>query len=55
LSEVIHVDFKKVSGPESEMVKQIKDVIYSFVGQVTVASAFGVLEIVKCDLDKELL
>lgn len=55
MNEVIQVDFKKVNGPENDMVKQIKDVIYSFAGQVTVASAFGVLEIVKHDLDRDLL
>lgn len=55
MGDVIKVDFDKVNGPESEMVKQIEAVIYSFAGQVSIASAFGVLEIVKADLVRDLL
>ena len=52
---VVHAIFKDRHETENAMVKAIKDTIYSFQGRVTVASTFGVLEIVKQDLIRELL
>ena len=53
--KVVFLNFEQKHLAENEMVKAIKDVVYQFAGRVTIASTFGVLEIVKNDLEKELL
>ena len=52
---VIHADFQRRHEAENEMVTAIKDVIYSFAGRMSVASMFGVIEVVKNDMVKEQL
>lgn len=52
---VIHYEFKKASVPEDELVTDIKDLIYSYAGRITNATVFGVLEIVRHDLEREIL
>lgn len=49
------VEWRKNYPTEDEMLKAIKDVVYSFSGRVSLASTFGVLEIVKHDLRRDLL
>jgi hypothetical protein len=39
----------------NELVAQLKDVVYSFAGRMDIAQTFGVLEIVKQDLIRELM
>lgn len=52
---VLHALFKDKHETENEMITAIKDTVYSFAGRVTVASTFGVLEVVRQDLIRELL
>lgn len=54
-NNVIHCEFRDAHSAENEMVTQLKDLIYSFAGRVSIASTFGVLEIVKQDLIREVL
>lgn len=54
-AEVINVEFIQAKPLEEELLKAVKDVIYSFSPRITTFMVFGVLEMVKHDLQKELL
>jgi hypothetical protein len=52
---IIRVNFKQEHLAENELVQQIKDLIYSHEGTMSIASAFGCIEVAKHDLAVELL
>ena len=54
-SNVTEVNFRLNNGASNDMVVALKDCVYSFSGRVSVSEALGVIEIVKDDLQRELL
>ena len=52
---VVKVDFNKTYPVEDMLLKDIKDIIYSYGGNLSVASVLGVLDIINHDLKRDLL
>jgi hypothetical protein len=55
IDNIMKPEFKVNNPPESRLVQEIKNTIYSFEGQMSIASALGCIEIAKFDIEMELL